>query len=75
MLDNQVGAAGFEPAAPCSQSRYANRTALRPELMTLKTTKISGLLPAMSTVGGIRRMPPSGEGGIRTPGTCYGTHV
>jgi hypothetical protein len=26
-----VGAAGFEPAAPCSQSRCANRTALRPE--------------------------------------------
>ena len=25
-----VGAAGFEPATPCSQSRCANRTALRP---------------------------------------------
>ena len=25
-----VGAAGFEPAAPCSQSRCANRTALHP---------------------------------------------
>ena len=27
-----VGAAGFEPAAPCSQSRCANRTAPRPEI-------------------------------------------
>ena len=27
-----VGAAGFEPAAPCSQSRCANRTAPCPEL-------------------------------------------
>ena len=26
-----VGVAGFEPATPCSQSRYANRTALHPE--------------------------------------------
>lgn len=26
-----VGVAGFEPAALCSQSRYANRTALHPE--------------------------------------------
>ena len=26
-----VGAAGFEPATPCSQSRYANRTALHPD--------------------------------------------
>ena len=26
-----VGAAGFEPATPWSQTRYANRTALRPE--------------------------------------------
>ena len=26
-----VGAAGFEPAAPCSQNRCANRTAPRPE--------------------------------------------
>ena len=27
-----VGVAGFEPAAPCSQSRCANRTALHPVL-------------------------------------------
>ena len=27
-----VGVAGFEPAAPCSQSRCANRTALYPVL-------------------------------------------
>ena len=27
-----VGVAGFEPAAPCSQSRCANRTALHPEI-------------------------------------------
>ena len=26
-----VGATGFEPTTPCSQSRCANRTALRPE--------------------------------------------
>ncbi len=27
-----VGAAGFEPATPWSQTRCANRTALRPEI-------------------------------------------
>jgi hypothetical protein len=26
-----VGIPGFEPGTPCSQSRYANRTALHPE--------------------------------------------
>ena len=26
-----VGVVGFEPTTPCSQSRYANRTALYPE--------------------------------------------
>lgn len=26
-----VGVKGFEPSTPCSQSRCANRTALRPE--------------------------------------------
>jgi hypothetical protein len=31
-----VGAAGFEPAAPCSQSRCANRTAPRPEYVCLR---------------------------------------
>ncbi len=29
----QVGVAGFELATPCSQSRCANRTALRPECL------------------------------------------
>ena len=28
-----VGATGFEPTPPCSQSRCANRTALRPEMV------------------------------------------
>ena len=28
---NKVGAAGFEPATSCSQSRRDNRTTLRPE--------------------------------------------
>ncbi len=28
-----VGVAGFEPATPCSQSRYANRTALHPDIL------------------------------------------
>lgn len=31
LSSTQVGAAGFEPAAPWSQTRCANRTALRPE--------------------------------------------
>ena len=32
LLDYQlVGAKGFEPSTPCSQSRCANRTALHPE--------------------------------------------
>ena len=29
--DRFVGVKGFEPSTPCSQSRCANRTALRPE--------------------------------------------
>ncbi len=32
-----VGVAGFEPAAPCSQSRCANRTAPHPELALLRS--------------------------------------
>ncbi len=32
-LKNKVGATGFEPTTPCSQSRCANRTALRPEYL------------------------------------------
>ncbi len=31
----KVGVAGFEPATPCSQSRYTNRTVLYPELIIL----------------------------------------
>ena len=31
-----VGVKGFEPSTPCSQSRCANRTALRPEDVFLK---------------------------------------
>ncbi len=33
-----VGATGFEPTTPCSQSRCANRTALRPVCFKLLTT-------------------------------------
>ena len=32
-----VGVAGFEPTTPCSQSRCANRTALHPETLFLKS--------------------------------------
>ena len=35
MIDLLVGVVGFEPTTPCSQSRYANRTALHPELVFL----------------------------------------
>jgi hypothetical protein len=31
-LKQNVGIPGFEPGTPCSQSRYANRTALHPEI-------------------------------------------
>ena len=31
-LFSLVGVKGFEPSTPCSQSRCANRTALRPEI-------------------------------------------
>ena len=31
IADYLVGVVGFEPTAPCSQSRCANRTALHPE--------------------------------------------
>ncbi len=41
----KVGAAGFEPAAPCSQSRCANRTALHPEQNT--TAVRAGFEPAV----------------------------
>lgn len=40
-----VGVAGFEPAAPCSQSRCANRTALHPEQNT--TAVRAGFEPAV----------------------------
>ena len=35
-----VGVAGFEPATLCSQSRYANRTALHPEFEGAKIIMI-----------------------------------
>ncbi len=31
-----VGVKGFEPSTPCSQSRCANRTALRPDASSLR---------------------------------------
>ena len=37
-----VGAPGFEPGTPCSQSRYANRTALRPEICLQLSEKSCG---------------------------------
>ncbi len=54
-----VGAAGFEPATPCSQSRCANRTALRPE----KYLCFCFVQPFGYSGGG--------GGGIRTRGTCF----
>ena len=36
-----VGATGFEPTTPCSQSRCANRTALRPVERTRKSEMFS----------------------------------
>ena len=51
-----VGAKGFEPSTPCSQSRCASRTAPYPEKKD-DTTIVFFL---------------RGEGGIRTPGThCW----
>ncbi len=38
-----VGAAGFEPATPWSQTRCANRTALRPENSIFKACGESGI--------------------------------
>ena len=38
-----VGAAGFEPAASCSQGRRANQTALRPDTKKRKSNSRIGL--------------------------------
>ena len=38
-----VGAAGFEPATPWSQTRCANRTALRPELIFSTSSHLPNL--------------------------------
>ena len=38
-----VGAAGFEPATPCSQSRCANRAALRPEYLWLFQAPVNSI--------------------------------
>ncbi len=42
---NIVGVAGFEPATPWSQTRYANRTALHP--VTLFTAVREGFEPSV----------------------------
>lgn len=44
-----VGVAGFEPATTCSQSRYANRTALHPEVL------LSGGGRGIRTLGTVTR--------------------
>jgi hypothetical protein len=55
-----VGVVGFEPTTPCSQSRYANRTALHPELcflfmtLPLKRDTLTGL-PARPQFSGSPR--------------------
>ena len=64
---NLVGIPGFEPGAPCSQSRCANRTALYPEYLRLKKRlqkkEVSNNLKYSKKCGG--------EGGIRTRGTPF----
>ena len=45
-----VGVAGFEPATLCSQSRYANRTALHPEILFSYMLKSSKILFISSSV-------------------------
>ena len=57
-----VGVVGFEPTAPCSQSRCANRAALHPESILKRYTFYISF-------------PQCGERGIRTPGTLSSTHV
>ena len=59
-----VGVAGFEPAAPCSQSRCANRTALHPVCVTI--FKVIELVSGVTMVQLF-----GGGGGIRTRGTCF----
>ncbi len=41
----KVGAAGFEPTTLCSQSRYANRTALCPDAVKKKFAEREGFEP------------------------------
>ena len=48
-----VGAKGFEPSTPCSQSRCANQTALRPEL----SSKVPKSIDNLVELGGIE--PPA----------------
>ncbi len=42
-----VGAAGFEPATPWSQTRCANRTAPRPEFIIIFDAVRAGFEPAV----------------------------
>gem|GEM_PF-3544439 len=50
-----VGAKGFEPSTPCSQSRCANQTALRPDICFL--VELGGLEPPAFSVR--RKRAPS----------------
>ena len=50
-----VGAKGFEPSTPCSQSRCANQTALRPDVCFL--VELGGLEPPAFSVR--RKRAPS----------------
>ncbi len=37
-MSKMVGAKGFEPSTPWSQTKCANQTALRPDTLTLKSS-------------------------------------
>ena len=58
-----VGVAGFEPAAPCSQSRCANRTALHPEQYPFSNSEEPTALPRFrdALTGLPARMTPVGR--------------
>ncbi len=76
-----VGAAGFEPATSCSQSRRDNRATLRPEgiasiiLICSQSKHDKRAEPVLTSYSWRKATPRGGESGIRTRGTVARTAV
>ncbi len=72
---SSVGVSGFEPEAPCSQSRCANRTALHPDCLFSERLQIKSATFLKHTEGELCDSLLNGifcgETGIRTRGTSF----